>query len=423
MNVYTFHRDWDESAKELVCAAAKKFQNRRTQHHEFWILSCYIDLDLLVECLSSLRRELRLTKVCLAFNFAEIFKRGPRATEEALHTIQDNLGDDIRIKWKALACSHLMHGKGYALIQKTDGKVTNGALLVTSANFTRPGFEGKNIEVGYLSTKSRDIRDFRRTYLTLWKEYGRAVNSSILKEERNLLEYALLSSGQFVHKWSGNLRRRLGIRYELTERAKEGTVPPELEAVGFEAGDTFTRQVIVLGDLPRKEIPSSFIRSYTIETYWGRWCPSDAWKTLSESFTSAETFIREFRKKTRRGVLNEMKLGVLEVQDNLVKRGLIKAVSEEHVENWAAKIKELRSDRRRLRRYFFGYDAHELPYQVEQRSDVNELFENLLEAIDFSKSKNVAMKKFQLALERGDVELIRLSSEEKESVRGMDRDV
>ena len=222
------------------------------------------------EWVKDLCRILRITKVNLAFNFSEIYKHGPRETETLLNSIQENLGSAIRFRWKALASSHLMHGKAYALAQMTGSKVSDGAVLVTSANFTRPGFKGKNVEIGYLSTNIEDVLDFRKCYCALWDDLGRDVRSSILKEEQYLLKYALLSSGKFIHKWSGNLRQLVGIRYELMPRAKEmGTIPPELEAIGLEPADTFSMQILELNDLPEKKISSSFIRRFTIETYWG----------------------------------------------------------------------------------------------------------------------------------------------------------
>jgi hypothetical protein len=42
---------------------------------------------------------------------------------------------------------------------------------------------------------------------------------------------------------------------------------------------------------------------------------------------------------------------------------------------------------------FTGYEAHELPYTIEQKTDVTELFDSLVEAIELSKSENIAKRK------------------------------
>lgn len=414
MNIHILHRDWEQSAKELLCSAAKEFPKRKTRNHELLILSCYIDLNTAEEFINDLRSIIRLRKVKLAFDFSEVYKHGPRNTEDTLRSIQNQLGDSIQFSWKALASSHLMHGKAYSLVQTTRGKLSNGALLVTSANFTQPGFEGKNVEVGYLSTKNQDVHNFKQYYRTLCKDFGREVTSTILKEQQYLMEYALLASGQFIHKWSGNLRQLVGIRYELTPRAKEmGTIPPELEAIGFDTGNTVTRQVLELDDLPEKEIPRSFISRFTIETYWGRWCPTDAWNAIQPSLGNADKFIREFRKATRKRKLEALLVEAHRLQDDLVNGGLIKQVNEDYLENWRARISELRSDSHRLRRLYSGYDAHDLPYHIEQKKEVRGLFRNLEEQIGLAKKRNIARRKFLLAKEHGDSGRIRLTTEER----------
>ena len=420
MNIYKLHNDFGQSARELVVSAAKSFRGRTRGSHELWILTCYIDFDLIEECISELIRDIRLTKVYLAFNYSEIYKYGPRKTEKKLRSIQDKLRRTCQFKWRAIASSNLMHGKSYALVQEADDR-PNGMLLVTSANFTRPGFEGENIEICYRSTRMRDIREFQETYRALWDEFGRGIDSSIFREEQYLLEYALLSSGKFIHKWSFNVRQHIGIKYVLTKRAKElGTVPPALEAIGFEAAaDTFTRQVIEWDDLPRKEVPRSFINRFTIETFWGRWCPTDAWNTLCGSFGNADESIRKFQAATKPRLIEKKKSEACKVQRDLVKQGLIEAVGKDHLERWATRVSELRADHRQLRRYFVGYDAHDLPYQIEQKREIRELYRNIEEAVEASKKKNIAKKKIKLVRKQCNAELIHLSAEEKDIIRRM----
>ena len=422
MNIHILHNDWEHSAKELLCSAAKELPKRKKRHHELLILSCYIDLDMVEECVNDLSNIVRLRKVKLAFEFSEIYKHGPRKTEDTLRSIQNKLGDAIQFNWKALASGHLMHGKAYSLVQATRGKLSNGALLVTSANFTRPGLEGKNVEIGYLSTMDQDIRNFRKYYRALCKDFGRKVTSTILKEQQYLMEYALLASGQFIHKWSGNLRQLVGIRYELTARAKEmGTMAPELQAIGFEAGNTVTRQVLELDDLPEKEIPRSFIERFTIETYWGRWCPTEAWIAIQPSLGSADKFIHKFRKATKKRKLRAILVEAHKVQKDLVSRDLIREVREDYLENWMERIAELRSDSCRLTRLYTGYDAHDLPYRIEQKKEIQELFRNFEEQIGLTKRKNIAKKKFILAKEHGDIGRIQLTAEERGMIEKIGR--
>jgi len=306
--------------------------------------------------------------------------------------------------------------------QRSKDTISGGAILVTSANFTVPGFEGENVEIGYISTLKKDIRDFEKKYDELWERLGVDVSPAIFKQEEYLLKFALLSSGLFLHKWSGNLSQVVGIKYELTETAKEkGTIAPELAEVGFETGDTFTRQVLQLGNLPSKEVPRSFITRFTIETYWGRWCPADAWSTLSESFEGAEEFIEGFQKATEEDRLAAIKENAFEIQAKLIDQSLIEPVKPDHLDRWMFRMQELRENHRRLERFFTGYEAHQLPYTIEQKSEVNDLFDSIQEAIELTKALNIAKEKFLAASEGSDPSLISLTDEEKEIIIDMSR--
>jgi hypothetical protein len=422
MSIQILNKDHGKLAGKLIKeAAAQSLDRIKQRRHELWVLSCYVDLDLVEEYVDYLLKSIRLTDVYLAFNFAEIYKAGPIDTEKKLHSIQKKLKDrNVEFEWRTLASSKLVHSKGYALIQRSDDKISGGVVLVTSANFTAPGFKGDNIEIGYLSTKIKDVQNFEKTYDYLWDTLGVDVSSAVFKQEKYLLKFALLSSGLFLHKWSGSLSQDVGIKYKLTELAKKkGTIAPELAAVGFETGDTFTRQVLQLGDLPQKEVPRLFITRFTIETYWGRWCPSDAWNTLSESFEGAKQFISQFKKATNEAVLSKIKDEALEIQENLIKKSLIKPVKPDHLDNWVLRIQELHTNHRRLERFFTGYEAHELPYSIEQKSDVIDLFESMEEAIELSKATNIAKDKIVSAINYADPDLIRLTDEEKQIIKDM----
>lgn len=309
MSIQILNKDHGQSAGKLIKEFAQTLDRKKQRRHELWILSCYIDLDLIEKYVDYLLKSIRLTEVFLAFNFAEIYKAAPIETEDKLNSIKKNLNDiNINFEWRVLASSKLVHSKGYSLIQRSGDKVSGGVVLITSANFTKPGFKGDNIEIGYASNRKTDVQNFEKTYDYLWENLGVDIGAAIFRQEKYLLQFALLSSGLFLHKWSGSLSQDVGIKYKLTELAKEkGTIAPELAAVGFETGDTFTRQVLQLGDLPQKEVPRSFITRFTIETYWGRWCPSDAWNTLSATFEGAKQFVAQFKEATKKSILSKIK--------------------------------------------------------------------------------------------------------------------
>lgn len=79
----------------------------------------------------------------------------------------------------------------------------------------------------------------------------------------------------------------------------------------------------------------------------------------------------------------------------------------------------MRSSRRRLERFFTGYEAHELPYSIEQKSDVVELFESLEEAIELTKARNIAKEKTLSAINDANPDLIHLNDEEIQIIKEM----
>lgn len=415
MSIHILNKDHEKSAGKILSEAVRSFQRKKQRRHELWILSCYVDMDLIESYVGHLLKSVRITDVYLAFNFAEIYKIGPTETKDKLLSVQSNLKEiGIDFEWKALASSKLVHSKGYAIIQRVNGKAKDGVVLITSANFTNSGFKGGNIELGYISTKKLDLKDFENKYDYLWDGVGTDISTAVFKQNDFLFKFALLSSGVFIHKWSGSLNQQVGIKYELTELAKEkGTIAPELAAVGFEAGDTFTRQVLDLSELPQKEVPSSFIKRFTIETFWGRWCPADAWKMLSSTFEGSEEFIEEFQSAVEEETLLGIKDDAYSVQEKLVEQGLIKKVKKDHLNRWVNRVQELSANIDRLERIFTGYEVHKLPYSIEQKSDIVELFESLEETVELSKAKNIAKEKIMSAIGSGNLNSIKLTSEEE----------
>ena len=421
MNIYILNeRHGDEkSAADLIDKAERSFKQKTTLNHEIWILTCYVNLDLLEEYVTDLIESIHITNVYLAFNFAEIYKSGPTDTRLMLSSVQNKLEKlGINFEWKALLSSRLVHSKGYAIIQKTNNNIQSGVVLITSANFTVPGFKGENIELCYLSTIQDDLSDFENAYTYLWQELGTDIDRAVFKQGEYLFKFALLSSGLFLHKWAGSLSQQVGIKYRLTALAKEkGSIAPELAAVGFEAGDTFTRQVLDLGELPTKEVPTTFVKSFTIETYWGRWCPRDAWNALSETFEGTDNFIKRFQSAAEDNVLKTVKRDALVIQKALIEKGLINPVSQDHLDRWISKIQELRTNRRRLERFFTGYEANELPYTIAQKLDVEELFNSLEEAINITRARNIAKRKALSAIKDANPSLICLNNKEIQIIK------
>jgi hypothetical protein len=161
------------SAQNLLKISSSDFECKKRRRHEVWILTCRVDLKLIESFVDDLRKTIKVTDVYLAFNFDEIFNADPTNTQQSLQEITADLKSlGIRFEWKALKSSLLVHSKGYAIIQRTNGIIADGVVLITSANFTKAGFTGGNIEMGYSSTTKKDLKQFEKSYNYLWEELG-----------------------------------------------------------------------------------------------------------------------------------------------------------------------------------------------------------------------------------------------------------
>lgn len=408
-----------QSACKTIIDEASHLDRKLQRRHEIWIITCYVQFALVEEYVAQLEKCVKVTNVYLAFEFSEILKFGAFEVQQELNTIRASLKNRrISFEWAALRSTQLMHGKAYGVLQRSGEDVVGGFALITSANFTKPGFLGTNIELGAVLSKKKEIRAFEATYDRLWEKLDHDIENAVYERESVLFHYALLSRGVFLHKWAGNLRQHVGIRYELTEKAKRmGSIAPELTRLGFEAGDTFTRQVLNLKQLPKKEVPRGFITKFTIETYWGRWCPKTAWEALSRSFHGADNFIDCFRAATEPEVLEDLLPEATNTQDRLIKQGLIEGVAPDHLDRWTFRINALRENARKLERYYTGYDSNLLPYSIEDKAEILDLFESIQESIKLSKTQNVAKKKLAAAIQSKNPALLALNRKELGTVK------
>lgn len=108
MSIYILDKEHGKSAGKLIAETAQSLDRIKQRRHELWILTCYVELDLVEEYADYLLKNIRLTDVYLAFNFSEIYKDGPSSTSEKLKQVTNSLKKKgIDFEWKALASSKL----------------------------------------------------------------------------------------------------------------------------------------------------------------------------------------------------------------------------------------------------------------------------------------------------------------------------
>ena len=251
-------------------------------------------------------KEVRLTNVTLMFDFSEIYRRRtPTEAANALQALKDSCHKQrIEFAWTALKAGALMHAKAYALLQYMAGELEDGYIWVTSGNATqrRLGLETPKFEISSVTDKLSDLKTFIRIWELLKTDYSANIDKPGAAANEYGFVYGLLASGIFLHKWSMALSAQLALRYVMTVngREKANQVPDELKKLGFELeASTLTRQPLHFK--ATKVLPRAFIRTYTLDTRLGRWCPRPVWDVVSQSIqqdSAFKTFVDNFRQRT-----------------------------------------------------------------------------------------------------------------------------
>lgn len=423
------------TAKAALIDLCSELNKPKQHNHELLILTCYVNLELVKEFVRSMNKCVKVSKVSILFDFSEVYRIGPKNVNIQIQSISKYLDyKGICFEYAYLFSSSLVHSKGYAIVQKDgSGKIIDGVSLITSANFTNPGFLGENVELGQASNGKKIVKEFIETFVFLKERFGKtSLKREIFKQEEYLFRYALLESGVFLHKWTGNLKQDLSIVYNLTESTQRNIkngVPFDLDVNSFSLGKKLMRQIIDVDSLPEKIIPRSFITSYTIETFWGRWCPREAWNYLiclvnpkvnEEDNTKFGLFLNKFKEKTSDVVLESKKKEAQPIQDDLQRNGHIIPVQTNHLDKWVEKVSQIRDEGNdRLKRYFLGYENSDLPYTVEQKESVNKLFNNLKESMAISRTENRIREKVKNAIDHYDLKFLDLDEEDAEFIKSM----
>jgi hypothetical protein len=179
MPIHILNNKHGISAQTLLHTGSSDFECKNQRRHEVWILTCHVDLKLIESFVSDLRKSLKVTDVYLAFNSAETYNDGPANTQQNLQEITAELKKlGIHFEWRAFKSSLSVHSNGYAIVQRTNGIITDGIVLTASANFTKAGFTGGNIEIGYSSTTKKDLKQFVKCYNYLWEALGSDIDTA-----------------------------------------------------------------------------------------------------------------------------------------------------------------------------------------------------------------------------------------------------
>lgn len=242
------------------------------------------------------------------------------------------------------------------------------------------------------------------------------------REDEYEFRHALLSSGVFIHDWKEGLNSKLGVRYSLTEKGRNNvSVNPELVDLGFKVDKaTITRNPLShINVLNSRALPKQFQRKYTVDTLLGRWCPHSVWdvvEDVTENDAEFDAFYTSFLAATEEPELDGAYSAESLRSDRLLQMGLV-TPDEGRLERWRARIESLRGNKEKLVRIFNRLEAFDMPYDYQSRTELQDLWDSLLDSISLKRNKSFAARKIEDAESAGDLELLTLSEEEDEKLR------
>lgn len=171
----------------------------------------------------------------------------------------------------------LLHAKAYAAISGAGD--SDGFVVVTSGNATERGLglaKNANIELATVSTTSSDVSGFKALFEELAEH--EVSEKDALRQDRFLLALALFSAGAFYHRWQGSLSAEVRFKLTLTEAGREERKRNAAAFRRYEAdSDTMSRDPLEIGKIfetTPKPFPSSFWRTYAVDTLLGHWVPA-----------------------------------------------------------------------------------------------------------------------------------------------------
>jgi hypothetical protein len=307
---------------------------------------------------------------------------------------------DIKVNLYAVETEYLFHTKAYAIISNNDDdSIVCGSLVIGSANLTGSGLTSKygNIE-SLLDTQDNDcLTHFIEQILSL-----KLLTVEEIEKFKNAddfsFKYALLQEGCFIHKWLDNLGQYLSTRYQLNEKGKEKIGDETFRNAGFniETATISKRYFRFEYEPPHLEDAENLTRNYGIETYLGHWIPNAALETLFE-----QNAFEEFKNNLKNEIelqIENIRKSIAQDLEYLKSEDIIQVTESNPIELFEKKVAELFENELKLKRIFSKYEIFNLPYDISQKENIEELFEEMVSLSESRSRKNIAMKAFLNAL-------------------------
>lgn len=378
-----------KSKKQCLIEMLRKIDKRR--YHTLHLCSCYFSEDTARKLISDIKEFAHLSAVNIYIDRRAAIEYGGGGLQKFCNSF-----DSLDVCINAVESSGLFHSKTYALIAfDEDGNVFSGSIVLGSANLTGAGLSsrGGNFECLIDSQDTEILEEHlsqlkKLTVLPLQK-----LNKFSRKEEFSF-KYALLQSGVFLHKWNENLEQYLSIRYRLSENGKSRVTDQSLEIAGFNIETATVSKRYFRFDYSPKHLDETenITRNFGIETYLGYWLPffvSESMFDADELDTFKEHLFSEIEKQK-----DEIKKNIQKDFEYLLQEDLIEELDVNPVDSFNNKLESLVNNELKLKRIYSKYELFYLPYDIQQKNEILELFDEMIGVAESKKRKNKTMRAF-----------------------------
>ena len=366
------------------------------------IATCYCNPKALREFIDAIQGRLRIAEIYLYLD------------RRAAITIGHAELNDLKRAYPDLLCIYairagrLFHTKGYCLAAYEGDDPVEGRLAIGSANLTNPGLINTdgNIESVAIHSNIRLIAEFldffERDNILIDLDELTKFTPDDPTDDLTDFQYALLTSGEFSHKWSATLSKFFSVRYQLNEKGRQ-LAQAQADLRGFEIETATIAKTYFNFDVRRwRPMDDRLTEKFGIECFLGRWVPKSVFRGNEKTEKQLKKFKRTLFKEldTRMIALQQE---ILEDYKAFVVDGIVEELDTEPTTRFRERIEALRTDDDLLYRIWSGRYFFELPYDMADTEGIAETYEDILLTINLSKRRNKTMKAVIEAVETWDL--------------------
>jgi hypothetical protein len=291
----------------FIDRATQATVGKGAQRHVY-VLTCYFDIDALVEVIATVFRRInsvsgKIAGVTVAIDVGEWIRCRVSSDE-----LIGRIAKAARVPEKLVKVisvrvpGHLLHAKAYAAIKPLSQE--KGFVVITSGNTTRRGLglsEACNLEIAALITERESLVEFEGIMRELAKH--QISEQLAMKQDEFLQALALFSSGFFYHRWQGSLGAEMRFTLALTSKGKKARSENASQFREYQPdGDTMSRSPIDIENVFRKNprpFSAAFWRNYAVDTLLGYWIPRPVAEIVDQKLAQdVKPYLDEVRKLT-----------------------------------------------------------------------------------------------------------------------------